>query len=113
MSRTNKRNARHRGSGVIYEGERCIDKRVRLFTYVPSGQDFVDKVINDTQRISKDEFITLVCKKADEKLAFEQRMREEREERGYEDMTRHLMEKGLVDIYGEPDGWRFNNEDWC
>ena len=89
------------GTGIIYRGEGLKPEEVCL---VPSlyYDENRRKTYTDDEKVSASEFV---------KDAAESNASLEKLLYGPRDDSEDMVEDGLIDIYGEPGGWQFNNED--
>ncbi len=89
------------GTGITYCGEGLKPESVRLVPDVCHDESR-RKIYTEDEKVSVIEFV---------KEAAERNASLEKILYGPRDESEDMVEDGLIDIYGEPGGWQFNNED--
>ena len=112
------------GTGIRYIGEGLKPEAVCLVPEIPPDGCYVEmrydelppknykeyyemrpKTYAEDEKISVSEFVKNA---ADRNASLRKKLKGSPPER---DETQDMVEDGLIDIYGEPGGWQFNNED--
>ncbi len=114
------------GTGIRYQGQLWYDKKVHLVPYIyyenwtsineSYNKDcYVCRANSDAEALDVERFIAqaIDIPGIEEHLRQLELQRWKRLNNEYGLDRKFMKEDGSIDIYGEPDGWQFNNEDWC
>lgn len=92
------------GTGITYRGEGVKPEKVCLVPDILHDERRC-KIYTEEERVSVSKFVKDA---ADFTVSIQKILKRSCPER---DESRDMMEAGLIDIYGEPGDWQFNNED--